>query len=226
MTAAVVAVLPTLGGSERLDALLDVVLPDVSRAIVLDAGRGAPIAPRKRLVVLPADDRGRYRLLNVGWRLARAYAREVDVAILSEEARILPGTVATLARALRVRDDVGVAYPDETTPLRAGLPKRIRLDIDRDPLGGREIAECCFVARGDLPIPGPFDEGYAWSYGETQFDEAVRLVGYGVARVLRVPVARDRGAREVSEADGRRFDSLHVRVIDGRWWPVSERYAG
>lgn len=237
MAAATVAVIPSRYEPDRLAALLDVVLPDVERCIVVDTGHERPIPPRDRLVVVPGDPRASiYRWWNDGWRMALEVAPEVNVAILNDDVRILPGTIAYLARALRLYDDVGVVYPDDSAnPNLRGLPATIRLDIDRDPLGGREMTGYCFVARGELPIAGPFDEGYRWWYGDTQFDEAVRLVGFGVARVLRVPVAHRSDAerdgwrrrpelREIAEADGRRFDSLHVRAIDGRWWPVSERY--
>lgn len=236
MAAATVAVIPSRYEPERLERLLDLVLPDVDRAIVVDTGHDQPIPERDRLLVVPGDPRASiYRWWNEGWRLAREVAPDANVAILNDDVAILPGTVGFLARALRVRDDVGAVYPDPTVPFRGAMPGRIRLDIDRDPLGGREMTGYCFVARGDLPIEGPFDEAYGWWYGDTQFDEAVRLLGYGVARVNRVPVEHtsdaERGGwsrrpelRAIAEADGRRFDSLHVRVIDGRWWPVSERY--
>lgn len=227
MGAATVAVIPSRGAD--IEALLELVLPDVDHAIVIDLVGG--LRDRDGVRVLRRDPRASlYRWLNEGWRLAREVASEVNVAVLDDAVRILPGTVAHLSRALRVRDDVGMVYPDDRLDVvRAKLPPRVRLDIDRDPLGGRIVTGYCFVARAELPIEGPFDEGYLRWYGDTQFDEAVRLVGYGVARVLGVPVGPPewRPIREdEEEADGRRFDSLHVRVLNGQWWPVCERYVG
>jgi hypothetical protein len=89
--------------------------------------------------------------------------------------------------------------------------------------------------RGELPLPA-FDEGYGWWYGDSQFDESVRLAGYGVARVDGLPIAHVSDAetdnwarrpelREVVDRDGIRWAELHQEVRDGRWHPIAEMVA-
>lgn len=236
---ATVAVIPSRWEVDRLRNLLRVVTPDADRTIVIDTGHTEPILAESnpRVLVVRGDPEASiYRWWNDGWRMALEVAETVNVAFLNDDVGILPGTLGLLARALRTRDDVGVTYPDRNLPTRGRwLPRRVSLAVERDPLGGREMTGFCFVARGELPLDPPFDEGYRWWYGDTQFDEVVRILGYGVARVNGVPIdhtsdserdgwRRRPELRDIVEEDGRRFDSLHRRVVGGAWWPLVERY--
>jgi hypothetical protein len=235
---ALVAVIPSRYEPERLRSLLAVVTREADLTVIIDTGHAAPVlaVPDPAVLVVPADPNASiYSWWNLGWRIALEWAPTVDVAILNDDVRLRPGTLRLLARALRSRPDVGVVYPDARVRTTEELPRRVVLSVERDPLGGREMTGYCFVARGELPLDPPFDEGYRWWYGDTQFDEAVRLVGFAVARVNRVPVdhASDAEAdgwmrrpelREWAEEDGLRFDELHQRVRDGAWWPVATKY--
>lgn len=233
-----VAVIPSRYEPDRLRALVEVVLPDVDLLVVVDTGHDGLELPAGPIVVLREDpDASIYRWWNAGWRAARSVSGIVNVAYLNDDVVILPGTVRMLAKALRSRPDLGAVYPDARvrTSDAPGLPRRVALEIERDPLCGREMTGYCFVARGELPLDPPFDEGYRWWFGDTQFDEVVRLLGYGVARVNRVPVDHSSDAerdgwsrrpelRDLVEEDGRRFDLLHREVREGAWWPIAEQY--
>ena len=45
----------------------------------------------------------------------------------------------------------------------------------------------CFMFRAADPLPA-FDEGFHWWYGDDAWEASVRLHGYGVARVVGVPI--------------------------------------
>lgn len=227
-----VAVIPSRYEPDRLAALLDVVAPDVDQVLVMDTGHEPPFtSPHVNVRVVPTTRGSIYHWWNEGWRLA-AVQDPVNVAVLNDDIRLLPGTLPLLARALRETDGIGAVYPDPRCRTdRVALPRDITLAIDRNPAGPRELTGYCFMFRGELPIP-PFDEGYEWWYGDSQFDESVRLAGYGVARVDGVPIdhksdaetndwARRPELKDAVERDGIRWAKLHQEVRDGRWWPIA-----
>lgn len=234
----IVAVIPSRYEPDRLRRLLDTVAPDVDQVLVMDNGHvPAFTSPHVNVRVVATAPGSIYRWWNEGWRLAMEYAPgPVDVAVLNDDIRIHAGTMRLLARALRSADAIGAVYPDSRhRTRRSSLPEEISLSIDRNPAGPRELTGYCFVFRGELPIP-PFDEGYEWWYGDSQFDEAVRLAGFGVARVIGVPIdhvsdaerhewARRPELREVVKRDGIRWAELHQEIRDGRWWPIAEMVA-
>lgn len=227
-----IAVIPSRYEPERLRALLKVVAPDADLTIVLDNGHSPAFATKeRRVIVVPTVPGSIYHWWNQGWRLAREHAPGVlNLAILNDDIRIRPGTLGYLARALRSQDDIGAVFPDARVRLTHRLPATLELEVDRDPIGPRELTGYCFMFRGELPLP-PFDEGYHWWYGDTQFDEGVRLAGYGVARVVGVPIehrsdteandwARRPELKQLVEVDGKRWAELHAEIRDGRWWPI------
>lgn len=229
-----VAVIPTRYEPARLRKLLKVVVPDADRTLVMDNGHKEPLILPIGAERIDCAGLGLYRMWNEGWRLAREDG-PVNVAILNDDIRILPGTLPLLARALRSDETIGAVYPDASTSLRRGLPKDISLTTDWDPAGGRNLTGFCFMFKGELPLP-PFDEGMEWWYGDTEFDESVRLAGYGVSRVDRVPIqhksdaetndwARNPALKEAIERDGKRWAELHHEIRDGKWWPISEQVA-
>ncbi len=224
----ITVVIPTRYEPQRVDALVRLVAPEVERVIVLDNGHEPALTfdlPNVEVVDTRGD--GLYRQ----WNRGRQLAGPVDVAILNDDIHILPGTLRLLAAALRSQDDIGCVYPDRHTRLKRGLPIRIDLTVDRDPVGSREMTGYCFMFRGELDLP-PFDEGYAWWYGDTQFDEDVRLAGYGVAQVNGLPIEHVSDAeadgwqrrpelKVMAELDGQRWTELHAEIRDGRWQPSS-----
>lgn len=218
-----IAVVPTRYEPDRLRALLDLITPEAN-VIVLDNGHEPPIAGT-------VDTRGMgiYAMWNLGWRIALERHPVVNVAILNDDIRILPGSLRLMARALRSESWLGCVYPDRSVRLDRGLPGRWRLTAHRDPIDPREMTGYCFMFKGELPLP-PFDEGYEWWYGDTQFDESVKLAGYAVAQVDGLPIehesdteangwARRPDLREAVERDGIRWAELHDRIEGGRWVP-------
>lgn len=225
-----IAVIPTRYEPDRVLALVKSIRRDVDEIILLDNGHEPP---------LPGSIDGRgmgiYRLWNWGWEIARSRAPRVNVAILNDDIQLLPRTLRLLAHALRARPDIGVVYPDARFPLTRPLPSRIEYAVLNDPLGGREMTGFCFMLKGELDVP-PFDEGYEWWYGDSQFDEQVKASGYGVARINGVPIhhvsdtesndwARRPDLKEATLRDGTRWERLHSDIRDGRWWPLSEGVA-
>jgi GT2 family glycosyltransferase len=221
-----VAVIPTRYEPQRIDALVRLIAPEVDRVIVLDNGHDpALVFDLANVEVVDTRGEGLYRQ----WNRGRQLAGPVNVAILNDDIRVLPGTLRMLAAALRSRGDIGCVYPDRHTRLKRGLPPRIRLTVDRDPVGSRDMTGYCFMFRGELDLP-LFDEGYAWWYGDTQFDEDVKLAGYGVAQVNGLPIEHVSDAeahdwqrrpelKAMVELDGQRWAELHAEIRDGRWHP-------
>lgn len=218
----IVAVIPTRYEPDRLAALVDVIRPECRRVILLDNGHDPPVADG-------VDARGMsiYRMWNYGWELALETSPRAVIAFLNDDVRLLPGTLRRLAFALR-DPTFGVVFPDRSRPLRKGMGRPVRYTVWRDPTASREMTGYCFMVRGDLPVR--FDEGYGWWYGDTQFDEDVRLAGWSVVQVDGLPVehisdaesndwARRPELRDVAVADGERWALLHDRIENGRWVP-------
>lgn len=221
-------VIPTRYEPQRVLALVDLIRTDCDEIILLDNGHEQPLPGS-----IDARGLGLYAMWNQGWQIARSRAAKVDVAILNDDIRILPGTLRLLSHALRKDPTIGAVHPDARYPLNHALPHKITYTTQRDPAGSRELTGYCFMFKGELPLP-PFDEGMEWWYGDTEFDESVRLAGYGVARVDGVPIEHTSDAEangwarrpELSEAikrDGIRWAELHQEIRDGKWWPISER---
>ena len=222
-----IVVIPTRFEPERVLSLVKVIRPDVAEVILLDNGHEPP---------LPGSIDGRglgiYRLWNWGWEIARSRSAAVNVAILNDDVRILPGTLRVMAKALRAEPRIGCVYPDARVVLSRGLPGKTLYTISTDPAAGREMTGFCFMFKGELPLP-PFDEGYQWWYGDSQFDETIKLAGYGVARIDWLPIehtsdaetndwARRPELKAIVEQDGIRWASLHQEIRAGKWWPISE----
>lgn len=218
-----IAVIPSRYEPDRLRALLDIITPEAN-VIVLDNGHEPPIAG-----AVDARGMGIYAMWNRGWQMALEIANPVNVAILNDDIQILPGTLKLLARALRAEPRIGAVFPDVRIPLEAGLPAAIRYTIEWDPAGGRSMTGFCFVFKGELAL-SPFDEGMMWWYGDSEFDESVKLAGYGVAMVNGLPIAHVSDAEandwarrpELKEAiaeDGERWAARHDRIENGRWVP-------
>jgi hypothetical protein len=222
-----VAVIPSRYEPARLKVLLRVVKQEAD-VIVLDNGHEPPLVTSDPRVCL-VDARGDsiYRMWNRGWEMARQRGL-VNVAVLNDDIVIVPGTLRLLARALRAAPRIGCVYPDAS--VRSGaLPSRITYTTEWDPAGGRSMTGFCFMFRGELDLP-PFDEGMEWWYGDSEFDESVKLAGYGVSRIDGVPIghisdaelndwARRPELKEAIERDGLRWAERHDHIVDGRWVP-------
>jgi GT2 family glycosyltransferase len=221
-----VVVIPSRYEPSRLVALALPLLRE-AEVIVLDNGHEPPL-DEPRLTVVDARGDGIYRMWNRGWQMALERHNPVNVAILNDDIKILPGTIRMLAAALRNEPLIGCVYPDASVR-SAYLPHSMKYTTEWDPAGGRSLTGFCFMFKGELPLP-PFDEGMEWWYGDSEFDESVKLAGYGVARIDKVPIihisdaetddwARRPDLREATERDGIRWAERHDHIVDGRWVP-------
>jgi hypothetical protein len=232
-----VAVIPSRYEPKRLRALAYPLMRE-AEVIILDNGHEPPLRSKNpRLRVVDARGDSIYRMWNRGWEIARERG-PVNVAILNDDIVILPGTLTLLAQALRADPRIGCVYPDAS--VRSGrLPWRITYTTEWDPAGGRSMTGFCFMFKGELDLP-PFDEGMEWWYGDSEFDESVKLAGYGVARIDGVPIthisdaetddwARRPELKAATERDGLRWAARHDHIVDGRWVsaaPYAERLGG
>lgn len=224
-----VVVIPSRYEPERVRALA-LPLRIEADVIVFDNGHEPPLN-LPRVTVVDARGDGIYRMWNRGWQMAlERFPGKVNVAILNDDIKILPGTIHILARALRADPRIGCVYPDPSVR-RARLPGHVNYTTEWDPAGARSMTGFCFVFKGELDLP-PFDEGMEWWYGDSEFDESVKLAGYGVARIDGVPIshvsdaetndwARRPELKEAIERDGIRWAERHDHVVDGRWVPKS-----
>lgn len=222
-----IVVIPTRYQPERVLALVKTIRREVDEVILIDNGHDEPLRGS-----IDGRGMGLYAMWNWGWEIARSRSTAVNVAILNDDIRIHRGTLRLLADALRAQPRIGAVYPDTRFRLNRQLPSRIEYTTTWDPIAGREMTGFCFMFKGELPLPA-FDEGMEWWYGDTEFDEAVKLAGYGVARIDGVPIehisdaesndwARRPELKGAIERDGKRWADLHQEIRNGKWWPISE----
>lgn len=211
------AVIPSRYEPARLAALVDVVWREVSTCLVLDNGHDALSLPEQ---VRVDDTRGRgiYAMWNQAWATARHERFDV-LLLLNDDIHILPGTLPMLADALAHDRKLGVAYPDKYASLSGGLPSAIRLDVVRHPAPERTLTGFCFASRTSMFRSPPFDEGFHWWCGDDAFDRKVRTAGYGVGRVVGLPIehtsdseandwARRPELRKLAEIDLARWNAI------------------
>jgi hypothetical protein len=166
----IVAVIPTRYEPPALAELL----------AVLDADKVTPI-------VLASEEFEHriYRMWNAG--VAEARAKGADyIAILNDDVGLPVGALHGLSAALAFNPDVGVVYPNEQAPWGI-LGDSVTVQRTTGTWGGGGMTGFCFMFRAADALPA-FDEGYHWWYGDDAWERAVREAGYGVARVLGVPV--------------------------------------
>lgn len=208
--------IPTRYEPERLRALLP--LLDADELLVLDNGHLPPLEIDGIRIV---DSRGLgiYAMWNRGWATARHEGYEA-IAILNDDITVLPGTLRRLERALWSDKRIGVTSPDWHVSLEVGLPQQLRLDVVTDPSRERTLAGFAFMARLAMFAEPPFDETWQWWFGDDAFDEKVRRAGYGIARVIGLPIAHESDSerdgwarrpelREMAEQDAARWTALH-----------------
>jgi GT2 family glycosyltransferase len=213
------AVIPSRYEPERLRALVDIVWREVSTLIVLDNGHESLDLPEQVRVV---DSRGCdiYPMWNMAWATA-LHERFTYLTLLNDDIRILPGTLPILAEKLQKNKQIGVTYPDKYVPLSAGLPKNAKLDVVRNPLPERTLTGFAFTSRVRMFDEPPFDTSYHWWAGDDAFDRKVRMAGYGVARVMGLPIehesdsekndwARRPELRKLAEQDMARWNALNA----------------
>ena len=211
------AVIPSRYEPNRLASLVDIVWREVSTCIVLDNGHDGLSLPEQVRIV---DSRGLgiYAMWNRAWATARHEGFDY-LALLNDDIHILPGTLPMLADVLERAPSIGVSYPDKYAPLSAGLPRKPKLDIVRHPAPERTLTGFAFMARVSMFRHPPFDTEFHWWCGDDAFDRLVRRNGFGVARVIGLPIehesdserddwARRPELRKLAEQDLARWNAL------------------
>ncbi len=171
----IAAVIPTRFRPPTLTELMWVLGRDQVRAIVLESEQ--------------YDHR-----IHCMWNVGVARAREegaTEIAVLNDDITILPGTLPLLARALRSDPGLAIVYPD--VQAEWCLPTTFDLELTSGIITEDAMTGFCFMFRAELPLP-PFNEKYFYHYGEAEFEEITRRMGYQVARVRGVPIRHVGGA--------------------------------
>lgn len=213
-------VIPSRYEPDRLRTLVDIVWREVSTCIVLDNGHDTPLELPEQVRVVDSRGAGIYAQWNMGWATA-IHERYPYLTLLNDDIRILPGTLEMLVAKLHGDRTLGVTYPDKYTPLAAGLPKRPKLDVVRNPLPERTLTGFAFTSRVSMFKEPPFDTSYHWWAGDDAFDRKVRSAGFGVARVVGLPIehesdseandwARRPELRKLAEQDLARWNALNA----------------
>lgn len=161
------AVIPTLYHPPQLAILLEVLERDGVEVNLLESGQ---------------YDHRIYRMWNAGVEKSSGD----HIAILNDDITILPGTLPMMGRILEAQPRLGVVYPDQWTPLSAGLPERIQIQLTEGSARVGGMAGFCFMFRNHA-MPR-FDERYRWWYGDDQFEFDVRAMGLGVGRINGLPL--------------------------------------
>jgi len=203
-----IAVIPTRYRPPELEPLLAVLDGDGIRSVVLDS----------------ADyDHRIYRMWNAG----RTFAKHGEtVAILNDDIALLPGTLPLMERVLLSNPapfgwvapewpELAVVYPDINAEWV--LPAEPTVQRTTGTWAGGGMTGYCFLFRSDLALP-QFDEGYHWWYGDDAFEQGVRDAGYGVGRVVGVPIRH-----QPDGSASKRWDELQPLVEEDRarwdaWW--------
>jgi hypothetical protein len=196
----IAAIIPTRYHPPELDVLLDVLRGDGVQPIVLGSG---------------LFDHQIYRMWNAGSDATSART----VAILNDDITLLPGSLPLMERILWSNPppfgwvapewpQLAVVYPDMTAEW--SLPAEPMVQRTTGTWGGGGMTGFCFMFRTDLLLPR-FDEGYHWWYGDDAFELGVRDAGYGVGRVVGVPVRH-----EPNGTASRHWDELQPLIEQDR----------
>ena len=97
---------------------------------------------------------------------------EWNVVILNDDLETGPGFLEQLARGLRSRDDVWIAYPNVHG---IDIPDGVVVPTRSDTLAGQTMSGFAFMVRGESGLR--FDERFAWWYGDSDFERQVRFAG-------------------------------------------------
>lgn len=209
------AAIPSRYEADRLRRLIP--LLDADELLILDNGH-EPEFEMEGVRVVDSRGLGIYAMWNRAWATGRHEGFEA-LALLNDDILLLPGTLHCLERALFADKRIGVAYPDKYAPLLR-LPDRQRLEVVTDPTRERTLTGFAFMSRLAMFDEPPFDESWHWWFGDDAFDEKVRSAGYGVARVVGLPIihesdserdgwARRPELRELAEQDAERWTAMH-----------------
>lgn len=200
----IAAVIPTLYRPPTLGPLLSVLEADGVETILIDTKGREPAI---------------YRWWNEGVRQAR-FLEADHIAVLNDDIRVAPGTMAHMAAVLDANPDLGIVYPE------GGTPRPIPADLAVERTEGlwhsaanRGMVGWCFMIPASLPIP--FDERYRWWAGDDAFEESVRRAGMGVGCAVGLTVEH----LESYSAPKRWGDLQPLVDADRAIWYGPERWA-
>lgn len=179
---------------------------------------------------IPAPDTTVCRMWNLGLDRAAELAdgKEHNVAVLNSDLRLRPNTLHTLARGLRSRPGVAIAYPNLYQ-----IPYKEIAEFDNPNYAGQTMAGYCWMMAGETGLR--CDEQFLHWYFDSDIERQARKAGYNVICVgaCREPEHLDPGGHisdpgrlEQIHADEARFaakwgvdpDSLFLAMNPG-WTP-------
>lgn len=172
--------------------VLDNMSDDPDTLPVLDAAEDRD--PRVRVVRMEG---GIYHLWNTGWSLAATmaahqHALDWNLLVANNDVRFLPGTLATLAAALRRKHHrYGMVCPDYRLPTDGGWgPEPFAVEEVKGTYRHGGIAGWFFMVRGELRRLGlpRIDERFGWWCGDDDLAFSIERFGYKLGRVAGVPL--------------------------------------
>jgi hypothetical protein len=126
------------------------------------------------------------------WNTGVDRAREIgatEIAILNDDIILLPGTIPLMVAILRSEPTLGIVYPHQGAPLEAGLPTEWKVELTAGSARVGAMTGFCFMFKAEIDLR--FDEAYHWWYGDDTFEEQVRQLGYGVGRIVGLPLVHE-----------------------------------
>jgi GT2 family glycosyltransferase len=146
---------------------------------------------------------------------------EYNVAFLNSDLGLWPGSVGTMAEALRHNDDFGAVCPDYNRRVSDGalvIGARLRPVVGSYREGG--LCGWCFMVRGELRETHGLriDEEYEWYCGDDDLFAQIETAGYRLGVIEGLPLdhvgsATARHYPELEPAKGRDFQRFFKK------WP-------
>lgn len=173
MDAIVAAIIPTLYHPPLLDGLIETLEADGVDVILLDSND---------------YDHKIHRMWNTGIEKALEIGA-TEIAILNDDIVLLPGSLPLMVAILRAEPTLGIVYPHQGAPMEAGLPTEWKVELTTGSARVGGMTGFCFMFKAEIDLR--FDEAFHWWYGDDTFEEQVRQLGYGVGRVVGLPLEHD-----------------------------------
>jgi len=202
--------IPFIDETDRTAEVIEAVLADPAVDVLFLADNGSTdprlleyldrviLSPRVVLNRGPALEAGGslYALWNEVVRTAQAIepGDPVNVALLNNDVRFLPGTIEALADALRSSpSEVAAVYPDWNRRLTDGHDVA-GLTVTSGAWSKGGLSGFAFLFAGELmgPVIPYFDERYRLIHGDGDFVEDLEAAGLTAARVDGLPLEHDK----------------------------------
>lgn len=195
-----IVIIPTISQLDRLRKLVNTIKGDKSVSDIVIYDNGHPEENRMiikswmynpKIKYIEAYKKSIYELWNMGWQYAKQLGT-VNVAILNDDIRIMPGTLDMLGEFLRTDPTLAAVCPDYT--MKIGDIKREIIPVYvTSTFGHNGLAGFCFMLKAELPIPY-IDETFQWWYGDDDLVKQIELAGYKMARIEGIPIEHDHGS--------------------------------